>query len=53
MRVQRSVSEMPCIPINISSELTMEEMFKMATRNTSTWGIEGYEVPHLYVDPMR
>ena len=28
----------------------MEDMFKMATRNTSTWGIDGYEMPRAYFD---
>ncbi|CAD8089233.1 unnamed protein product [Paramecium sonneborni] len=34
-------------------DFPMEDMFKIATRQTSVFGIEGYEAPKKYVDPIR
>ncbi|CAD8060988.1 unnamed protein product [Paramecium sonneborni] len=34
-------------------EFSMEDMFKIATKQTSAFGIEGYEVAKKYVDPLK
>ncbi|CAD8139487.1 unnamed protein product [Paramecium pentaurelia] len=34
-------------------EFSMEDMFKIATKQTSAFGIEGYEVPKKYADPLK
>lgn len=31
----------------------MDEMFKIATKQTSGFGIDGYEAPKRYVDPIK
>lgn len=36
-----------------NSEFTYEDMFKVATRQTSAFGIEGYEAPKKYADPLQ
>lgn len=35
-----------------SESFSMEEMFKISTRQTSNFGIEGYEVTKKYADPL-
>ncbi|CAK73021.1 unnamed protein product (macronuclear) [Paramecium tetraurelia] len=34
-------------------DFTMEDMFKIATKQTSAFGIEGYEVTKKYADPLK
>ncbi|CAD8139398.1 unnamed protein product [Paramecium octaurelia] len=34
-------------------EFSMEDMFRIATKQTSTFGIEGYEVTKKYADPLK
>lgn len=31
--------------------MTVQEMYKVATRQNQAWGVEGYEVPRQYQDP--
>lgn len=31
----------------------MDDMFNIATRKVNVWGIEGYDIPKSYVDPIK
>lgn len=33
--------------------MTILEMYKITTRSNTAWGVEGYEVPKEYVDPLK
>lgn len=33
--------------------MTIQDMYKIATRTNQIWGIEGYQVPREYVDPLK
>jgi hypothetical protein len=33
--------------------MDMQEMYKIATRSNTAWGIDGYQVPRHYADPIK
>jgi hypothetical protein len=39
--------------VSSATELGIEEMYKIATRQNTVWGVSGYEVPREYLDPIK
>lgn len=41
------------IHLNRIKDFSMDDMFKIATKQSCSFGIEGYEAPKKYVDPIK
>lgn len=39
--------------VDYRCDFSYEDMFKIATRQTSAFGIEGYEIAKKYADPLK